>query len=427
MIVKVNIPVEINIIDSLVSTINLSNDDAFPVISDDDNDFSNYVKIAFASMLNKFNNSYSCDCKTNVQIAIAKQIQEHAASIKLNEMKYSSEMNIKQEEIESIRNNYEEKIKNIQYKLEAELENKENILVQLKENINEKIHAMFGEKEKKYELSLEKKDSEIKLLNYKLETIQEQLSEKQQVNKEINEIKESINRVFRNNNAVLGASGEQFVYNYIKDQTILNDSQIEDVSGSSNACDMFLQYKSIKCGIESKNHKDAVKTDSIKRFVEIDIKNENYNCGIFVSIRSEFVNVSKIKHFDVRFYHNKPVIFLTDVIRRPEHIVYAIKTLEFIVSNNSRTANEINTIIQSVRTMIQTLDKLQRNNNSCIKNLKESNQTIEEVKTEIRKLLGEQPPAKHTCENCKEGFDKKVEFNRHVKQCKVMDSNERED
>jgi hypothetical protein len=167
--------------------------------------------------------------------------------------------------------------------------------------------------------------------------------------------------------------------------------------------------------------------ESIKRFVEIDIKNENYNCGIFVSIRSEFVNVSKIKHFDVRFYHNKPVIFLTDVIRRPEHIVYAIKTLEFIVSNNSRTANEINTIIQSVRTMIQTLDKLQRNNNSCIKNLKESNQTIEEVKTEIRKLLGEQPPAKHTCENCKEGFDKKVEFNRHVKQCKVMDSNERED
>lgn len=422
MKIKVSIPVEIEIVDSLATSIYISNDEAFPVISDGYNDFSDYVKLSFISMLNKFNNSYACDCKTAIQNAVAKQIQDHASNIHLNEMKYKAEIEAKRRENESIRNNYEERIKNIQDKLEAQLESKEHTLMQLKENINEKIHAVFGEKEKDYMISLEKKESEIKLLSYKLESTQAKLSESNNVNAEINEIKESINKVFRNNNAVLGASGENFIYSYIKDHMILNESQIENVSGCSNACDIYLQYKSIKCGIESKNHTYPVKSACINRFTETDIKNDNYNCGLFVSIKSEFVNVSNIKHFDVRFYHNKPVIFLSDIVRRPEHIIYAIKTLEFIVSNNSRTTNEINTIIQTVRTMVQTMDKLQRNNNSCIKSLKESNQSIEEIKNEIRKMLGEKPQAKHNCEKCGEGFEKKVEFNRHVKQCDSISS-----
>ena len=417
MKLKVNIPVEIEIADSLVSNIVISNDDTFPDISYGCNNFTSYVKLSFNSMLNKFNNIYTCDCKTSIQNAVSRQIQEHASNIQINEMKYKADIEAKQKENEIIRNSYEEKLKNMQDRLEAQIESKDKTLTQLKENINEKIHAVFGEKERDYMILLEKKESDIKLLNYKLEHAQTKLLENNNVNTEINEIKESINRVFRNNNAITGAAGENFIYSYIKDHMILNESQIENVSGSSNACDIYLQYKSIKCGIESKNHTYPVKSVCINRFAETDIKNDNYNCGLFVSIKSEYVNVSNIKHFDVRFYHNKPVIFLSDIIRRPEHIIYAIKTLEFIVSNNSRTNNEINTIIQSVKTMVQTLDKLQRNNNSCIKSLKESNQSIEEIKNEIRKMLGEKPRAKHNCEKCEEGFEKKVEFNRHVKEC----------
>lgn len=422
--IAVNIPLEFTIKDELIEEIQVYNSATFPEIKFGNNNFTSYVKISLENMLSHFNKKHSCDCKNNIQNSIAKHIGEYNSKLQIVGFRHEEEIKIKQEQINAIRKDYEDKIKNIEYKCSLDIQNKEKQLEKIQQTLDEKIQTAFGERERDYVISIERKESQIEMLNYKLENAKIEIEKAVTINKELGEIKESIYKVFRPNNAVLGAVGENFIYDYIKDYTTLTECKVEDVSGNRNACDIAVYYKSIKCGIESKNHINNIKSDSIKRFIEVDIANPNYNCGIFCSIKSEFVHVSNIKHFDIKFYHNKPVVFITEAIRRPEHIIYAIKTLDFIISNNSKSENEINTIIQSVKTMMLTMDKLQRNNNQVIKMMKESNKDIEDVSKNIRKLLGEDNDEEtkqkktHTCERCDKTFNKKVEFNRHVKECK---------
>lgn len=415
----VNIPLEFIVNNELIDEIRIYKTATFPEIKFGNNDFTSYVKISLENMLNKFNGKYVCDCNHKIQNAIAKHVSEHNSKLQIIDLKHQAEINIKQEQEHMVRKDYEDKIKNIEYKYSLVIQDKEKQIEKIQQTLNEKIQTAFGDREKEYLISIEKKESQIQMLNYKLEQASKEIQKSDNVNKELGEIKESIHKVFRPNNAVLGAVGEHFIYDYVKEYMLLADCKIEDVSGISNACDISIQYKSIKCGVESKNHTNNVKSDDIKRFTNTDIANNNYNCGIFCSVKSEFVNVSNIKNFDIRFYHDKPVVFLTEVLRRPENIIYAIKTLDFIISNNSKTQNEINTIIQSVQTMIQTMDKIQRNNNQVIKIMKESNKEIDDIEKKIRKLLGEEDVASkkkiHVCQVCQEEFEKKVELNRHVR------------
>ncbi len=413
----VNIPLEFTVKDELIDEIHIYQKATFPEITFGNNNFTSYVKLSLENMLNKFNSKYLCDCNNKIQNAISKHIAEQNSKLQIMELKHQAEIDIKQQQENIIRKEYEDRIKNIEYKYSLDIQEKDNQLEKSKSIINEEIHTVFGEKERQYMLEIQKKESEIEMLNYKLQNSMNEFQKADGINKELTEIRECIHKVFRNNSA-MGAVGENFIYEYIREYMNFADCKIVDVSGQSNACDISIEYKSIKCGIESKNHTNNVKSEDIRRFTETDIANPNYNCGIFCSVKSEFVHVSNIKHFDIKFYHNKPVIFLTEVSKKPQNIIYAIKTLEFIISNNSKSQNEINTIIQSVRTMIQAIEKIQRNNNQVIKIMKEANKDIEEIQKNIRKLLGEEiPQAKkiHTCEICQAQFEKKVEYNRHLK------------
>lgn len=353
-----NIPVKITISNDTINSIELG-DLSLSYLNVGDKDYSMDVKLLLDTIFNKFNSSNDCECKMNVAHAISNNIIISNDKIQMMEKKHK-------EEIERIKLKFQDMMENV---MEA--------------NVNAKV----GAKEKEYAILLEKKESEIKMLEYKMREKDKEYINAKNINDEINNIQNNINKFFKSDNMTLGSMGEDYIYNYINKYFMMTEACIEKVNGLSNACDIFLKYKSLKCGIEAKNHSSTIKNDVIKRFTEVDIKNDNYNCGIFVSLKTAYANVADIKHFDIKFYHNKPVIFLAETINNPEHIIIAIKLLEFIISNNSKTENEIESTIQTVKGYIQSLEKLQRNNNQIIKIVKESNKDIVEVIKSIHNLL----------------------------------------
>lgn len=336
-----NIPIKITISNDTVNSIELCN---LSNLNIEDKNYLSDVKSVLNTIFNRFNSK--CDCKSDISNVII------SSSDKIQEMEKKHK-----EEIEKIKSKFEHMMENV-------MKNNRNF-----------------------------RESEIKMLEYKLETKEKELSNAKNINAEINDIKTNINKFFKSDNITLGDMGEDYVYNYINKHFMMSDSTVERVGGLNNACDIFLKYKSLKCGIEVKNHSATIKNDVIKRFTEVDIKNDNYNCGIFISLKTAYANVANIKHFDIKFYHNKPVIFLAETINNLEHIIIAVKLLDFIISNNSEKGNEIESTIQTVKGYIQSLEKLQRNNNQIMKIVKESNKDIVDVIKSIHTLLESNTPS----------------------------------
>lgn len=354
------IPVRITISNDIIDSIELG-DLSLSYLNIEDKNYSENVKLLLETIFNKFNNrnNCECECKMDIASAISSQIISSNDKIQMLEKKHKEEM-------EKIKSKFEHMMENV-----------------IESNVNAKV----GAKEKEYAILLEKKESEIKMLEYKMEEKEKQYIQSKNINEEIDGIKTNINKFFKSDNMTLGNMGEDYIYNYINKYFMMTDAAVEKVSGLSNACDIFLKYKSLKCGIEAKNHSSTIKNDVIKRFTEVDIKNDNYNCGIFISLKTAYANVADIKHFDIKFYNNKPVIFLAETVNNPEHIIIAVKLLDFIMSNNSKTENEIESTIQTVKSYIQSLEKLQRNNNQIMKIVKESNKDIIGVIKSIHTLL----------------------------------------
>lgn len=424
---KLNIPVEITLSEDNNLKLNFDNETIFNEIILNEKNYSQYIKFIVESMFNRFNNSSECDCKRNIQDLMSKNISDLNEKEKILENKYTFEIEKQKQTIELLKQEQESKINNLERKYEVELENKTKQYFVLEESINDKICSKFGEKEKQYLISLEKKESEIDMLKYKIEQTNINNQSKEIIASELTTIKSDIQKFFKSDKNDLGAQGENFIYEYLRQYLLLTDASIEKVNGLSNACDIYLSYGKLKCGIESKNHTGPVRSDHINRFITTDIHNPQYNCGIFISIKSEFVNISGIKHFDIKFYNNKPVIFLSEILKKPEQMMLAIKTLEFIISHNSRNENEIQTIIQAVQNYIPSLEALQRNNKQITKIAKESDKNIDAIIKSIYKLLAIDNPnvnsnkkEKHKCEKCNQEFEKKVELNRHNKECKVV-------
>lgn len=348
------IPIRIVISNDIINSIELS-DLSLSYFNIGDKDYSMDVKLLLNTIFDKFNNRHSCGCNVDISTAISSQIHTSNNKIQILEKKHK-------DEIEKMKSKFQNMLENI-------------------------METKIGAKEKEYAVLLEKKESQIEILKYKMQEKEKEYIQSKNINEEIDGIKTNINKFFKSDNMTLGNMGEDYIYNYINKYFMMTEACIEKVNGLSNACDIFLKYKSLKCGIEAKNHSATIKNDVIKRFTEVDIKNDNYNCGIFISLKTAYANVANIKHFDIKFYHNKPVIFLAETINNPEHIIIAVKLLDFIVSNNSKKGNEIESTIQTVKGYIQSLEKLQRNNNQIMKIVKESNKDIVDVIKSIHTLL----------------------------------------
>ena len=232
-----------------------------------------------------------------------------------------------------------------------------------------------------------------------------------------------INKYFHNNDSTQsGELGESFIYDLLSDFLQLNTGSIQRVNGKSNAGDLFLIYNNLKCCIESKNHSASIRQDHINRFINTDILNPEYNSGIFISFKSDFVLSSSIKHFDIKIIHNKPIIFISNLIKKPHEIILAIKIIDFILYQQSFDNSNIQSYVSFLNSHIIILNQILSINNSLSKNILDSNNKLKFAISEIELLLNiKSSHPKYICDNCNAGFDKKIDFTKHSKVCSSFD------
>lgn len=286
----------------------------------------------------------------------------------------------------------------------------ESKLKSMNENISQEASLRSKQFECDLRLEISELRSQLQIANLKLTNS----SAVESIVNHIDKNYENINRFFASSNEELGNSGEEFVFNVIQQSIYLTEkSYVENVSGVSDSCDLFVKHNECMTAIEVKNHAAAIKKDLIKRFIEKDMRNENYNSGIFVSLKSGFCLSSGISHFEIRFINGKPCIFIANAFKKKDHIVLAIKMIDYLISNQNKDKDFIHHVIQTVNAMMYRLDSMVKNNNTMLKSIRESNSTIDELRRDIDQILGKKT-YKHTCE-CGKGFDRKVEYNKCMK------------
>lgn len=231
---------------------------------------------------------------------------------------------------------------------------------------------------------------------------------------------DNIDKYFSKNTttSISGELGEEFIFNYILSNLELSNANLKKVNGKSNACDILLQYNNLNCCIESKNHSTPITQAQIKRFLTTDLNNPNYNSGIFISLKTDFADINNIKHFDIKYENNKPSIFLSKFIMRPNDIILAIKILDFIIYNQKFNTSDVNKYITLLKNNIDTLHSIMEINLDNIKNLNKSNTLIKNKQIEIEDLLNINKANIFICEICNKEFKKKINLTKHLINCK---------
>lgn len=386
------------------------------------------------------------DCEDNNIIEINKQCKlsynlynEISTKIKyMNDDKYTSIVDslnkIKNDEIELLKKIHNEELilqnERIINQNKINIDNETNKRQCLENNFNEKLSIEINKIKNETTIELNNLKNQIELYKY-------QLQEKERLNSEENlyenvckNIYESqtiisskidnIDKYFNKNtpSSVSGEIGEEFIFEYLSSYIELTDATLKKVSGKSNAGDILLQYNNLNCCIEVKNHATTISNINIKRFLQTDIANPNYNCGIFISIKTDFVDISNIKHFDIIYENNKPAVFLSKIITRPSDMLLAIKILDFIIYNQKSNSVDINKYISMLTNNLDMLNSLIEINSDNIKNLNKSNLLIKNKQREIEELLNIPKITDFICEKCNKIFKKKITLDKHLITCK---------
>lgn len=237
-------------------------------------------------------------------------------------------------------------------------------------------------------------------------------------------------KFFNGSNSELGEAGEDFVYDTLREITSLDDNAtVTRVNGMSNSCDIYMLINQLKLAVEVKNHSHPIKASSVDRFISIDMLNDKYNAGIFVSLKTDFVSTSKIKNFDIKYVKDKPVIFISKCLMNKEYLKIAIRILGHII-RCGRNNSEVKVLIDKVKASLGRLETITNSNNQILKIVKTNNSIIDEIREELNQSIKfdssqeviataspVKPKAKYSCDNCSESFNRKVDMNRHSRVC----------
>lgn len=273
--------------------------------------------------------------------------------------------------LSALKNNFNLELSNKENEIEVLQQKLINKTKTIEESVNFKLKAEFTD-------LLHKKDIEIINLQNKLNH-----------NISVSEINNTIEKYFSkfNSTSTKALIGENKIYSDLKEILRLYDNYIlENVSGKSNCGDLYLEYKNLKCCIEVKNHSNPIKKDQIDRFIYTDIEHPNYNCGIFISIQSDFTNSCKIKHFDIKNINNKPCIFITNYSNCNSDILfYSINILNYLLLNNIN--NEKYDKVETLRQTINSISDMEKINNQQIKATRELKTIIKNEKNRLTETI----------------------------------------
>lgn len=430
---------EFNIYDIILN--NLSNDDKFltddinaqlqlstSILNDchikvkckNDSEYNNSIINLKAELNSKYNSSIE-----QLKLDYDSQINSYKNNLLNSNLKYNT---LKQ----SYDSFYNELKQNIEYNLSEQFKYKEDMLKQQildeQNKFDQLIDIQSNSIKNNYEIKLNNLQNDNNSLKSKIDELNDKLTFTNSIDTKLSDFQHlmsssltNINKHFNHtDSSQSGEIGELFIYNYLSDSIKLNNGSIQRVNGKSHAGDLLLVYNNLKCCIESKNHAAPIRQDHINRFLNTDILNSEYNSGIFISLKSDFVFSSSIKHFDIQIIHNKPVIFLANFISKSHDIILAIKIIDFILYQQTFDNSNIQSYISFLNSHINILNQLLSINNSLSNHLADSNNKIKVAVTDIEQLLNiKSSQSKYICDICNTGFDTKVSFNKHSKSCKT--------
>jgi hypothetical protein len=137
--------------------------------------------------------------------------------------------------------------------------------------------------------------------------------------------------------------------------------------------------------IEIKNHASTIQKNDIKKFEEMYIKKEIYNCGLFISLESEYGAMSNRQDFYIKYIEDKPIIYLSNVLKNINKIIFGIKILNYLLENKNE--NNFELIFNLLKSQISNYSNLH-------KKLIDMNQILNELiletknnKQEIEKII----------------------------------------
>jgi len=148
-----------------------------------------------------------------------------------------------------------------------------------------------------------------------------------------------------------------------------------------------LKDKELNCIIEIKENMNNIGTNEIKKFINKYISYNSYNCGILISLYSDFTNNSNIKDFDILNINGSPVIFISQLKNNYNKLNDSIKILnsiiEYKLNNNIIDNQAMNIYIQFINKYYDTLE----NNIDIIDSkILKYNSKIESIQNKLQSL-----------------------------------------
>ncbi len=216
----------------------------------------------------------------------------------------------------------------------------------------------------------------------------EKLSAYKNIDEIVNEGMQPISKLVNTgDNSVLGDSGESLVYDFIRDKLSVCDGSIERVNGKSHCGDMHLRCGQLSTCVEIKNHSKPIGPINVNRFMDIDIDREEYNSGLFISIRSTYTGSTGVDNFSIRIVNEKPLIFLSEVINNMDSICIAIRILQFLVERRSMSNVCISEYVKVIERQISSIKSLKQQMTVLKKSTLEINTIVKEMETELLSIL----------------------------------------
>lgn len=265
--------------------------------------------------------------------------------------------------LEELEKEYNEKLKNVnnaeyiylEQKYKLQNKNEKDALISKYENqlkYKEEDTALLYENKIKILEEKIKNNSELEIYKVKLENSNEKITK---LKEELNEVKEDKIQLYNltnKSNQTKGREGEQEILDYLKSKLELDSESIIEYVGKDKkySSDLELKYKNLNnCVIEIKNHKNEIYNNDIKKFEEVYIKQEKYNCGIFISLQSEYSSSTAKSDYTINIIDKKPIIYISNVEDNKKKIIYAIKILNNILKNQDiiKNTNEVLKLIKN--------------------------------------------------------------------------------
>lgn len=183
-----------------------------------------------------------------------------------------------------------------------------------------------------------------------------------------------------------GIMGEQMVERHIREhiKTQPEAYVVNRTKDQKHASDLDVAYKNLRCCVEVKNIDKQLSLSNLVVFRNTYLPSEDYNCGLFVSLRSSYGPSTCVRDFAIVMHDNKPAIYLDHVMESPWKIAVALDVLDFLVAKPQSAPEMFASMVSSlVRANVQSLKAVNTRINSAAKELTEAKKAIKQTIEEL--------------------------------------------